>query len=301
MAAADAIAGEAAAGHAARAAARPGVAAAAGRDEGVRGAGGRDARHAGAIAVVGVLAGLVVVGGADGQLVTLSGTTVGVGGALGRVALVVGLDGRAARRGRRGRAGHLGVDRAPAGRAGRGARRADRVRGAGRDPGARLAAALPADHRLDVPAPTRCATRCRSTGSSRARCARCCYLALGGGLTVLPDAAPRRLTRHRAGWPHGRTARRRRHHRRAGRPARLDTATATRSCAPRSCRRSPPRSGWSTGWPSIAEERDHHPDIDIRWRTLTFRCSTHSRAGITELDVALAAAISAEVQDAGGE
>ena len=42
-----------------------------------------------AIAVVGVLAGLVVVGGADGQLVTLSGTAVGLGDALGRVALVL--------------------------------------------------------------------------------------------------------------------------------------------------------------------------------------------------------------------
>jgi ABC-2 type transport system permease protein len=42
-----------------------------------------------AIAVVGVLAGLLLVGTADGQLVTFSGTTVGVGEALGRVALVV--------------------------------------------------------------------------------------------------------------------------------------------------------------------------------------------------------------------
>jgi ABC-2 type transport system permease protein len=42
-----------------------------------------------AIAVVGVIAGLVVVGGAEGQLVTLSGTAVGLGEALGRVALVV--------------------------------------------------------------------------------------------------------------------------------------------------------------------------------------------------------------------
>ena len=41
------------------------------------------------IAVVGVLAGLIVVGGADGQLVTLSGTSVGLGGALLRVGLVV--------------------------------------------------------------------------------------------------------------------------------------------------------------------------------------------------------------------
>lgn len=45
----------------------------------------------------------------------------------------------------------------------------------------------------------------------------------------------------------------------------------------------------------IAEERDHHPDIDIRWRTLVFRCSTHSKGGITDLDVALAAAINEQV------
>jgi 4a-hydroxytetrahydrobiopterin dehydratase len=49
---------------------------------------------------------------------------------------------------------------------------------------------------------------------------------------------------------------------------------------------------------AIAEERDHHPDIDIRWRTLTFRCSTHSAGGITELDTALAASISQEVDAA---
>jgi len=38
----------------------------------------------------------------------------------------------------------------------------------------------------------------------------------------------------------------------------------------------------------VAEEMDHHPDIDIRWRTLTFRCATHSAGGVTEKDVALA-------------
>jgi ABC-2 type transport system permease protein len=42
-----------------------------------------------AIAVVGVLAGLIVVGSADGQLVTLSGSTVSWPAALARVALVV--------------------------------------------------------------------------------------------------------------------------------------------------------------------------------------------------------------------
>lgn len=45
----------------------------------------------------------------------------------------------------------------------------------------------------------------------------------------------------------------------------------------------------------IAESRDHHPDIDIRWRTLTFRCSTHSAGGLTSLDVELARAISGEI------
>ena len=41
----------------------------------------------------------------------------------------------------------------------------------------------------------------------------------------------------------------------------------------------------------IAENDNHHPDIDIRWRTLTFRCSTHSANGITALDVSLAGEI----------
>ena len=41
----------------------------------------------------------------------------------------------------------------------------------------------------------------------------------------------------------------------------------------------------------IAEESDHHPDIDIRWRTVTFTCCTHSAGGVTDLDVTLAARI----------
>jgi 4a-hydroxytetrahydrobiopterin dehydratase len=38
----------------------------------------------------------------------------------------------------------------------------------------------------------------------------------------------------------------------------------------------------------LAEAADHHPDIDIRWRTLKFRLSTHSAGGLTEKDFALA-------------
>ena len=46
----------------------------------------------------------------------------------------------------------------------------------------------------------------------------------------------------------------------------------------------------------IAEGRNHHPDIDIRWRSVTFRCSTHSEGGITQFDVDLAKAISEQVE-----
>lgn len=37
-----------------------------------------------------------------------------------------------------------------------------------------------------------------------------------------------------------------------------------------------------------AEAADHHPDIDIRWRKVTFTLSTHSDGGITGKDTALA-------------
>jgi len=37
-----------------------------------------------------------------------------------------------------------------------------------------------------------------------------------------------------------------------------------------------------------AEEKDHHPDIDIRWRTVTFVLVTHSEGGITDKDVEMA-------------
>jgi len=39
---------------------------------------------------------------------------------------------------------------------------------------------------------------------------------------------------------------------------------------------------------AVAEEMDHHPDIDIRWRTLTFVCATHSAGGVTMKDIDLA-------------
>jgi 4a-hydroxytetrahydrobiopterin dehydratase len=46
----------------------------------------------------------------------------------------------------------------------------------------------------------------------------------------------------------------------------------------------------------LAEEADHHPDIDIRWRTVTFALCTHSAGShITELDVSMAAGINAVI------
>lgn len=40
-----------------------------------------------------------------------------------------------------------------------------------------------------------------------------------------------------------------------------------------------------------ADAADHHPDIDIRWTTVTMSLSTHSAGGITKKDLALAATI----------
>jgi 4a-hydroxytetrahydrobiopterin dehydratase len=49
----------------------------------------------------------------------------------------------------------------------------------------------------------------------------------------------------------------------------------------------------------VAEEMDHHPDIDIRWRTLTFTVSTHSAGGVTQRDIELAKRIDEIVANQG--
>jgi 4a-hydroxytetrahydrobiopterin dehydratase len=38
----------------------------------------------------------------------------------------------------------------------------------------------------------------------------------------------------------------------------------------------------------VAEEMDHHPDIDLRWRTLHLTLVSHSAGGVTENDLELA-------------
>ena len=50
-----------------------------------------------------------------------------------------------------------------------------------------------------------------------------------------------------------------------------------------------------------AEREDHHPDIDIRWRTVTFALVTHSEGGITDKDVQLAAQINEVIDEALGD
>jgi 4a-hydroxytetrahydrobiopterin dehydratase len=37
-----------------------------------------------------------------------------------------------------------------------------------------------------------------------------------------------------------------------------------------------------------AEAADHHPDIDIRWRDVTFALVTHSAGGVTRRDLEMA-------------
>ena len=37
-----------------------------------------------------------------------------------------------------------------------------------------------------------------------------------------------------------------------------------------------------------AEAANHHPEIDVRWRTITFRLTTHESGGLTPRDVNLA-------------
>ena len=52
---------------------------------------------------------------------------------------------------------------------------------------------------------------------------------------------------------------------------------------------------------AAAEAADHHPDIDLRYRTVHVSMSTHAVHGLSERDVALARTISALAADAGVE
>lgn len=49
-----------------------------------------------------------------------------------------------------------------------------------------------------------------------------------------------------------------------------------------------------------AEEMNHHPDIDVRWRRLDLALTTHDAGGVTQLDVELAHRIHAIAAAQGG-
>ena len=48
-----------------------------------------------------------------------------------------------------------------------------------------------------------------------------------------------------------------------------------------------------------AERMNHHPDIDIRWRTTRWLLTTHDAGGLTQLDVELAHRINAAARAEG--
>jgi len=47
----------------------------------------------------------------------------------------------------------------------------------------------------------------------------------------------------------------------------------------------------------VAEEEEHHPDIQVRYTTITLSIQTHSKGGVTEWDLELAAAIEESLTD----
>ena len=48
-----------------------------------------------------------------------------------------------------------------------------------------------------------------------------------------------------------------------------------------------------------AEQMNHHPDIDIRWRTTRWLLTSHDAGGLTQLDVELAHRINAAARAEG--
>jgi 4a-hydroxytetrahydrobiopterin dehydratase len=52
---------------------------------------------------------------------------------------------------------------------------------------------------------------------------------------------------------------------------------------------------------ALADAADHHPDVDLRYPSVTVRLSTHEVDGLSERDVALAREISAAARELGIE
>ena len=51
----------------------------------------------------------------------------------------------------------------------------------------------------------------------------------------------------------------------------------------------------------VAEEEEHHPDIHVRYTTVTLSLQTHSEGGVTEWDLELAGAIEKKIGAKGEE
>jgi 4a-hydroxytetrahydrobiopterin dehydratase len=47
----------------------------------------------------------------------------------------------------------------------------------------------------------------------------------------------------------------------------------------------------------LAEGANHHPDVEISWKTVTITLTTHSEGGVTDKDFALAEEIDAVSSD----
>ncbi len=52
---------------------------------------------------------------------------------------------------------------------------------------------------------------------------------------------------------------------------------------------------------ALADAANHHPDVDLRYPSVTVRVSTHEVGGLSERDVALAREISAAARELGIE
>ena len=51
--------------------------------------------------------------------------------------------------------------------------------------------------------------------------------------------------------------------------------------------------GFVTAVGALAEAQNHHPDIDVRWTTVSLRVTTHQINGLSERDLELARAVDA--------
>lgn len=49
---------------------------------------------------------------------------------------------------------------------------------------------------------------------------------------------------------------------------------------------------------AVAEKEEHHPDIRVRYTSITLSVQTHSEGGVTEWDLGLAAAVEAMLKGA---